>query len=286
MGAGRSESKRLTTSETLRRYLQEISRIPPLSPEEERRLARRACRGDREARKKLVEGNLRFVVSFAKKYRGCGLSFLDLINQGNLGLIEAAKRFDPGREVRFLTYAVWWIRQSILHALLESGNTIRLPQKQAHLVQRLDKIRGRLAGKLRRAPKVEELADEMELTTEEVEGLMQLDGEEVSLDAALTDEGDYSLGDRLPEERRPGAEEVVFRSTFEQQIREAIGELDEREQHVLKLRFGIDDAEAHTLKEIGKILGLSRERVRQIEGEALRKLQRSKKCLLLRGYLN
>ena len=284
--AERLEYSRTVSSETLKRYLQEISKIPPITADDEKDLGRRVQKGDRDALRKLVESNLRFVVSFAKRYRGCGLSFLDLINEGNLGLIEAGKRFDPKRDVRFLTYAVWWIRQSILHALLEQGSAVRLPQKQANLVHRLSKTTQNLASELEREPTLGEIAEQMELSEDEVEGLKRMSTEEVSLDAERGEDGDFSLADRMPQESVPSADAVVLRLAFEEQLKDALKELDPKEAQVLRMRFGIDDYEAKTLKEIGEILGLSRERIRQIESQALRKLKKSQKCQKLRTYLN
>jgi len=286
MAEERTSTRRTVTSHTLKRYLQEIARIPPLEPDEEKRLARRVKRGDRKALKLLVESNLKFVVSFAKRYRGCGLSFLDLINEGNLGLMEAAKRFDPGRDVRFLTYAVWWIRQSILHALQETAGTVRLPQKQANLVQRLEKVRGRLTREMGRRPGLDEIAAEMGLTASQIANLMNLPGDDVSLDSQLGDEGDFTLADRLEQDSIPSADLLLLKENFRTTLREALKELAERERRILSLRFGLEDQKPRTLKQIGEMMGLSRERIRQIESQALKKLKNNQKCQWLRGYLN
>jgi RNA polymerase primary sigma factor len=275
------------SSETLKRYLQEISRIPPIDANTEKQLGALAQAGDREAVKRLVESNLRFVVSFAKRYRGCGLSFLDLINEGNLGLMEAAKRFDPAKDVRFLTYAVWWIRQSIVHAISEHGGAVRLPQKQANLLHRLGKTTRALTIELQRDPSVEEIATEMGTTPADVTRLMQVAGDQISLSGGGEDEGEGpSLADRLEQEVIPHAEDVVFRAALENQVRACIDSLDPKEELVVKMRFGLDDQEPRTLKEIGDQLNLSRERIRQIEAQALAKLRRMQRCQRLRSYLN
>ncbi|MEM7247359.1 MAG: RNA polymerase sigma factor RpoD/SigA [Acidobacteriota bacterium] len=275
------------SSETLKSYLHDIARIKPLDADDEKVLGRKAQTGDRDAMQRLVEANLRFVVSFAKRYRGCGLSFLDLINEGNLGLMEAAKRFDPGKDVRFLTYAVWWVRQAIVHAISEQGGAVRLPQKQANLVHRLGKTTRALTVRLHRDPSMEEIAEEMGTTLKDVTRLMQVAGDHVSLSVSQ-DENDDSpaLGDRLEQEVIPDAEGLVFQQAFESQLHGAVSKLDPKEELVLKLRFGFDNHEPKTLKEIGDEMGLSRERIRQIEAQALTKLRRMSRCQKLRSYLN
>ena len=274
-------------SETLKRYLQEISRIPGIDADQEKVLGRLAREGDREAMKALVEANLRFVVSFAKRYRGCGLSFLDLINEGNIGLMEAARRFDPDKDVRFLTYAVWWVRQSIVHAISEQGGAVRLPQKQANLVHRLSKVTRSLTADLHRVPTIDEIATDMGTTPADIARLMQVAGDQVSLSGGDDDDSDGpSLADRLEQDTIPNAEDVMFRAALEAQMRACIDDLDPKEELVVKMRFGLDDHEPRTLKEIGDELSLSRERIRQIEVQALAKLQRMNRCQRLRSYLN
>jgi RNA polymerase primary sigma factor len=278
---------RIQTSETLKRYLQEISRIPGIDAEAEKVLGARARQGDREAMTSLVEANLRFVVSFSKRYRGCGLSFLDLINEGNIGLMEAARRFDPAKDVRFLTYAVWWVRQAIVHAISEQGGAVRLPQKQANLVHRLGKSTRALTSQLHRVPTMDEIADEMGTTAADVARLMQVSGDQISLSGGTDDDPDApSIADRLEQDVIPAAEDTVFRQALEGQMKACIDDLDPKEELVVKMRFGLDDHEPQTLKEIGDHLNLSRERIRQIEVQALAKLKRMGRCQKLRSYLN
>lgn len=284
-----AEAKRargMQSSETLKRYLQEISKISPIDADREKVLGARALEGDQAAIKELVEANLRFVVSFAKRYRGCGLSFLDLINEGNLGLMEAAKRFDPAKDVRFLTYGVWWIRQAIVHAISEQGGAVRLPQKQANMVHRLGKTIKAMTTDLHRKPTREEIAEEMGTDVKNVTRLMQVAGGEVSLSGGDDDDESMNLADKLEQDVIPGAEDVVFRAAFEAQLRDCVDELDPKEELVLKMRFGFDNADPKTLKEIGDHLSLSRERIRQIEAAALQKLRRMQRCQKLKSYLN
>jgi RNA polymerase primary sigma factor len=274
------------SSETLKKYLQEISKLPRITPDEEKVLGDRIQRGDREALRKLVEANLRFVVSFAKKYRNCGLSFLDLINEGNIGLIEAAKRFNPKKNVKFITYAVWWVRQAIIHALSDQSGAFRLPQKQANLLYRIGKTISQLTLDLERNPTPEEIAAKLEIPVEEVTNLLQVADENVSLSTVIDEEHEFHLSDKLEQDVIPPADMALLRSSLKDHLYACLGELDPKEQKVLRLRFGLDEGEPKTLKEIGEMMGLSRERIRQIEAQALEKLNRSQKCQQLQGYLN
>jgi len=273
-------------SESLKKYLREISRLPRVTPEEERVLGRKIQSGDQAALKRLVEANLRFVVSYAKRYRGCGLSFLDLINEGNIGLIEAAKRFDADKNVKFITYAVWWVRQAIIHALSDQSGAFRLPQKQANLLYRIGKAQSNLRSELQRPPSPEEIAKRMSVTVEEVTTLLQVSDENISLSAVIDEEHEFHLSDKLEQDIIPSADLVLLKSSLRRLLRSALGELDGKEERVVRLRFGLDGADPKTLKEIGEMLNLSRERIRQIEAQALEKLNRSQKCQQLRGYLN
>jgi len=286
MDQERSERKGAATSESLKKYLKEIAKFPRITVEEERRLGDLIRKGNQPALQKLVEANLRFVVSYAKRYRGCGLSFLDLINEGNIGLIEAAKRYDPKKNVKFITYAVWWIRQSVIHALSESSGAFRLPQKQANLLYRIGKTQSSMTSELARLPTNEELADRMEVSVEEITNLLQVSDENISLSAIIDEEHDFRLSDKIEQTVIPSADKVLVRQAMRNQLRSALGELDEKEGRVIRLRFGLDGDEPRTLKEIGEMLNLSRERIRQIEVQALEKLRRSAKCQMLRVYLN
>jgi RNA polymerase primary sigma factor len=273
-------------SRNLKLYLEEISKIPPITEEEEKELARRIKKGDPEAIKRLVEGNLRFVVSYVKKYQGMGLSLLDLINEGNLGLLEAAQRFDPDRNVKFISYAVWWIRQAVVHALSQYAHQFNLPQKISDKISRLNKEAEALRKELGREPRREELAERLRISPEEVADLELIQEKGLSLSDKIGDDEELEVEDRVSDELAPSVEYQIIKSSIEQQLRSVLGELDEREATVLKLRFGIDGDEPMTLQEIGDRMGLTRERIRQIEQKAIRKLARSQKLRQLRGYLN
>lgn len=279
--------ERSLSSENLNWYLQEIAKTKQLTADEEKELGRRIQENnDPEALNKLVEANLRFVVSICKKYRGLGLSFLDLMNEGNIGLIEAAKRFDPEKNVKFITYAVWWIRQAIIHALAKSSGAFRLPQKQANLMYQLSKKYNNLQMKLERKPTNQELAEALGIEVSEVEQLLQVSGDKVSLDAGTDDENDFQLLDKLEQDNAISADEHLLQEAFESQISDMLKNLDDKEALVIKLRFGLDDTEPKTLKEIGEMLNLSRERIRQIENVALKKLRKNQSIKELRGYLS
>ena len=280
------EEPRAGSSESLKKYLKEISRLPRVTPAEERELGKKIHGGDAQALRILVEANLRFVVSYAKRYRGCGLSFLDLINEGNIGLIEAAKRFDPEKKVKFITYAVWWVRQAIIHALSDQSGAFRLPQKQANLLYRIGKAQADLRSKLERVPTTEEIAKSVEVPVKDVTNLLQVSDENISLSAVIDEEHDFHLSDKLEQETIPSADLVLLKSSLRLLLRNALTELDAKEERVVRLRFGLDGTDPKTLKQIGEMLNLSRERIRQIEAQALDKLNRSQRCQQLRGYLN
>jgi len=279
--------RRPVTGDSLNAYIREISRFKPLTADEEKDLGRRIQRGDHKALQRLVEANLRFVVSYAKRYRGLGLSFLDLIHEGTLGLIEAAKRFDPERNVKFISYAVWWVRQAIFHALSEHTRVFRLPQKLSGQISKVGSARQQLTTELNRSPTNEEVAEKTSLSLQEVEDLLKVAGDDLSLSSAVGEDGTLELGDTLEQETIPSVELELMKSSFEAQIRRAmLEELDEKEQGVIKMRFGLDGEEPRTLQEIGEELGLSRERIRQIESKAKEKLRRSHLAQGLRGALN
>jgi RNA polymerase primary sigma factor len=234
----------------------------------------------------MVEANLRFVVHYAKRYRGLGLAYMDLIHEGNLGLMEAAKRFDPGRNVKFISYAVWWVRQAILHALSEHARVFRLPQKLSGQVSKLKSQREQLKIELERTPTRDELAERTERTPAQIEALLMASGDDVSLSAAVGDDGGLELGDTLEQEIIPSVEREMIRDSFEQTIQSMVGELDQKEREVIRMRFGLDGEEPRTLQEIGEAMDLSRERIRQIESRAKEKLRRTREAQGLRGYLN
>ena len=293
MEEGDRPEKRGGDSQSLKKYLQEISKLPRITPEEEKRLGAKIRRNSKDAKeciRKLVEANLRFVVSFSKKYRGCGLSFLDLINEGNIGLIEAAKRFDPEKNVKFITYAVWWIRQSIVHALSDQSGAFRLPQKQANLLYRIGKMIQQLTVEMERGPTPEEIATKLGITANEVTALLRVSDDNVSLSTVIDEEHDFHLADKLEQDSMSSPDESYFRSSLKELIRDCLDELDQKEELVVRLRFGLaeqgTEKDPMTLKEIGDILHLSRERIRQIEAQALEKLFRSERVQHLRVYLN
>ena len=277
---------RALTGDSLNAYIREISKFRPLSGDEEKELARRIANGDQEAVQRLVEANLRFVVSYCKRYRGLGLSFLDLIHEGSLGLMEAAKRFDPDRNVKFISYAVWWVRQAIFHALSEQHRIFRLPQKLSGQVSKVGNAREKLAGELDRAPTTAELAKRTDLSEHEVENALKVAGDDLSLSAAVGEDGTLELGDTIEQDTVPSVERQLMRSSFEEQIRSLVAELDEKERQVISMRFGLDGEDPRTLQEIGEALGLSRERIRQIESKAKEKLRRNQRTSSLRGALN
>ncbi len=273
-------------SASLKKYLREISRLSRVTAQEERELGKKIQGGDKKALRRLVEANLRFVVSYAKRYRGCGLSFLDLINEGNIGLIEAAKRFNPKKNVKFITYAVWWVRQAIIHALSDQSGAFRLPQKEANLLYRIGRTISQLTLDLERHPTPDEIAVKLEIPVEEVVNLLQVADENVSLSTVIDEEHEFHLSDKLEQDVIPPADLVLLRSSLKDHLHACLDELDLKEQKVLRLRFGLEEGEPKTLKEIGEMMGLSRERIRQIEAQALEKMNRSQKCQQLQGYLN
>jgi RNA polymerase primary sigma factor len=273
------------TGDSLQAYLKKIEKIPLLTREEEVDLATRAQAGNQEALDKLIRSNLRYVVSVARKYIGCGLSLADLINEGNIGLIQAAKRFDPTRGVKFITYAVWWIRQAIMHALAEQGGTVRLPLKQMGTLHKIADSYRQYIHRTGVEPSNTELGKELDLPPEEVETILRVYRSYLSLDAPISNDGDVSHLDLLQSKTLPSVEETYIKSTLTAEINELLSQLPPREQQILRMRFGFDD-EAKTLEEIGKMLGLSRERVRQIEKRAKDLLRAKAKTKALKDYLN
>jgi RNA polymerase primary sigma factor len=276
-------------AETLRAYLSEIARIPRLTADEERDLGRRSQQGDDAAIQRLVEANLRFVVSYAKRYRGLGVAFLDLIHEGNLGLIEAARRFDPSRNVKFITYAVWWIRQSLLHILSDQSRIFSVPAKLSGPASRLSRHLAALSTALERAPTTQELADDLEISESDADALLQISGDEVSLSDRIghgaQDDG-RELGDLLPQIMMPSVDDELVHEAIASQLHKAIDELGQKERLVMRMRFGLEGKEPLTLQEIGDRLKLSRERVRQIESRAKEKLRRSVRLQGMKSALN
>lgn len=283
---GDRPEERAASLDSLNVYIRDIAKFKPLSAEDEKALGRRIREGDMEALRTLVESNLRFVVHYAKRYRGLGLSYGDLIHEGTLGLMEAARRFDPERNVKFISYAVWWVRQAIFHALSEHARVFRLPQKLSGQVSRLESAREKLKSELERAPTTEELAARTRLTKEEVEQLLLAAGDDVSLSTAVGEDGNLELGDTLEQDSVPSVELEMIRDSFSRRIQEMVGGLDDKEREVIRMRFGLDGEDPRTLQEIGEAMGLSRERIRQIESRAKEKLRRSREAHGLRGYLN
>ncbi|MEO2065668.1 RNA polymerase primary sigma factor [Thermovibrio guaymasensis] len=272
--------------DSLDAFLKSISKIPLLTREEEIELAKRAKAGDKEALKKLVESNLRFVVSVAKKYLGCGLPLHDLIAEGILGLIEAARRFDPDKGVKFISYAVWWIRQSIMQALAQQTGAVKIPVKQAVLVNKITRSYGELLKELGREPTIEELAQHVGMEPKEIERLLSICQVPLSLDTPIGDEEDTTFKDFLKGEGTAEVEEKVVQEELKQSIQEMLEQLTPQEKKIIIMRFGLDGNEPKTLREIGEKLGISRERVRQLETRAKKKMREYAMRKKLNVFLN
>jgi RNA polymerase primary sigma factor len=272
-------------SRNLRLYLEQIAKFPMQTEAEEKAIGERIHQGDTAALQALIESNLRFVVSYVKKYQGMGLGLLDLINEGNLGLIEAAKRFDPHRNVKFISYGVWWIRQAVIHALTQNSRIYHIPQKLSDQILLRKRRAAQLKASLGHDPTREEVARAMGLTVEDVTDLEMLEERDVSLSSRAS-EDDMEMEEKISDELSPSVEYQIIKSSIEHQVHDILHELDDKEARVLKLRFGLDDDQPRTLQEIGDALGLTRERIRQIEQKAMRKLSRSARVQQLRGYLN
>lgn len=280
-----TELESVSIADPVRMYLREIGKIPLLTKEEEVELAKRVEAGDEEAKKKLIEANLRLVVSIAKKYIGRGLSFLDLIQEGNLGLIRAVEKFDYRKGFKFSTYATWWIRQAITRAIADQARTIRIPVHMVETINKLIRVSRQLVQQLGREPTVEEIAQALELPPEKVEDIQRIAQEPVSLETPIGEEEDSQLGDFIEDKDSPNPEEATAGQLLREQLEEMLGELTEREREVLRLRFGLEDGRAHTLEEVGKRFNVTRERIRQIEAKALRKLRHPSRSKRLRDYL-
>ncbi|MBN8684554.1 MAG: sigma-70 family RNA polymerase sigma factor [Chitinophagales bacterium] len=273
-------------SQSLEKYLQEIGKVDLLTPEEEVDLAKRIKQGDQAALEKLTKANLRFVVSVAKQYQNQGLSLSDLINEGNLGLIKAAQRFDETRGFKFISYAVWWIRQSILQALAEQSRIVRLPLNKVGSLNKINKAFSELEQQYEREPSPEELADMLEITTDEVETTLGVAARHVSMDAPFVEGEDNSLLDVLENTSMPGTDlHLEYADSLRREIERSLGTLTDRQCDVIKLYFGIGVEHPMSLEDIGDKFGLTRERVRQIKDKAINKLRATSRSKLLKGYL-
>ncbi|HHW17777.1 MAG TPA: RNA polymerase sigma factor RpoD [Firmicutes bacterium] len=268
----------------VRMYLKEIGRVPLLTAEEEVELAKRMEMGDKEAKQRLIEANLRLVVSIAKRYVGRGMLFLDLIQEGNMGLIKAVEKFDYRKGYKLSTYATWWIRQAITRAIADQARTIRIPVHMVETINKLIRIERQLLQQLGRSPTAEEIAEEMGITPDKVREIQKIAQEPVSLETPIGEE-DSHLGDFIEDEDAPAPAEAASFLLLREQIEEVLDTLNEREQKVLRLRFGLDDGKARTLEEVGREFGVTRERIRQIEAKALRKLRHPQRSKKLRDYL-
>ena len=269
----------------VRMYLKEIGKVPLLTAEEEIELAKRMEEGDEEAKKRLSEANLRLVVSIAKRYVGRGMLFLDLIQEGNLGLIKAVEKFDYSKGYKFSTYATWWIRQAITRAIADQARTIRIPVHMVETINKLVRVSRQLLQQLGREPSPEEIAAEMNMPVERVREILKISQEPVSLETPIGEEEDSHLGDFIQDDNVPVPADAAAFALLKEQLREVLSTLTEREQKVLRLRFGLDDGRARTLEEVGKEFQVTRERIRQIEAKALRKLRHPSRSRKLKDFL-
>ncbi len=275
----------VSIEDPVRMYLKEIGKVPLLSAEEEIELAKRMELGDEEAKKRLAEANLRLVVSIAKRYVGRGMLFLDLIQEGNLGLIKAVEKFDYRKGYKFSTYATWWIRQAITRAIADQARTIRIPVHMVETINKLIRVSRQLLQELGREPSPEEIAAEMNMPVERVREILKISQEPVSLETPIGEEEDSHLGDFIQDDNVPVPADAAAFTLLKEQLEEVLGTLTEREQKVLTLRFGLEDGRARTLEEVGKEFNVTRERIRQIEAKALRKLRHPSRSRKLKDYL-
>ena len=275
----------ISIEDPVRMYLKEIGKVPLLSADEEIELAKRMVEGDEEAKKRLAEANLRLVVSIAKRYVGRGMLFLDLIQEGNLGLIKAVEKFDYQKGFKFSTYATWWIRQAITRAIADQARTIRIPVHMVETINKLIRVSRQLLQELGREPLPEEIAKEMDMPVERVREILKISQEPVSLETPIGEEEDSHLGDFIQDDNVPVPAEAAAQTLLKEQLNEVLDTLTEREQKVLRLRFGMNDGRARTLEEVGKEFDVTRERIRQIEAKALRKLRHPSRSRKLRDYL-
>ncbi len=276
----------ISIEDPVRMYLKEIGKVPLLTAEEEIELAKRMAEGDEKAKKRLAEANLRLVVSIAKRYVGRGMLFLDLIQEGNLGLIKAVEKFDYSKGYKFSTYATWWIRQAITRAIADQARTIRIPVHMVETINKLIRVQRQLLQELGREPFPEEIAKEMDIPVERVREIQKISQEPVSLETPIGEEEDSHLGDFIQDDNVPvPADEAAF-TLLKEQLNEVLDTLTERERKVLRLRFGLDDGRARTLEEVGREFNVTRERIRQIEAKALRKLRHPSRSRKLKDYLD
>ena len=276
----------VSIEDPVRMYLKEIGKVSLLTADEEIELAKRMEQGDEEAKKRLAEANLRLVVSIAKRYVGRGMLFLDLIQEGNLGLIKAVEKFDYRKGYKFSTYATWWIRQAITRAIADQARTIRIPVHMVETINKLIRVSRQLLQELGREPTPEEIAEEMKMPVERVREILKISQEPVSLETPIGEEEDSHLGDFIQDDNVPVPADAAAFTLLKEQLIEVLGTLTEREQKVLRLRFGLDDGRARTLEEVGKEFNVTRERIRQIEAKALRKLRHPSRSKKLKDFLD
>lgn len=276
----------IVVDDPVRMYLKEIGRVPLLTAEEEVTLAKRMEEGDEEARRRLAEANLRLVVSIAKRYVGRGMLFLDLIQEGNLGLIKAVEKFNYRMGYKFSTYATWWIRQAITRAIADQARTIRIPVHMVETINKLNRIQRQLIQELGRDPSPEEVAKEMQISVERVREISKISQEPVSLETPIGEEEDSHLGDFIEDEEALAPAEAASFFLLREQLDDVLGTLTSREKRVLQLRFGLEDGRSRTLEEVGQVFGVTRERIRQIEAKALRKLRHPSRSKKLKDYLD
>ena len=276
----------VSIEDPVRMYLKEIGKVSLLTADEEIELAKRMEQGDEEAKKRLAEANLRLVVSIAKRYVGRGMLFLDLIQEGNLGLIKAVEKFDYRKGYKFSTYATWWIRQAITRAIADQARTIRIPVHMVETINKLIRVSRQLLQELGREPTPEEIAEEMDMNVDRVREILKISQEPVSLETPIGEEEDSHLGDFIQDDNVPVPADAAAFTLLKEQLIEVLGTLTEREQKVLRLRFGLDDGRARTLEEVGKEFNVTRERIRQIEAKALRKLRHPSRSRKLKDYLD
>ena len=277
------------TDDSVRMYLREIGKIPLLNSEEEFELAQRVLKGEKKAKDKMAEANMRLVVSIAKRYSGRGLDFLDLIQEGNTGLLRAVEKFDPDKGFKFSTYATWWIRQAITRAIADQARTIRIPVHMVETINKLLRTQRRMTQEFNREPTIEELAEQLQMTPEKIEYVIKIKQDITSLDAGIGrdgDEEDSTLSDFVEDEDSITPEESAATQLLKEQVKEVLSSLSDREQKIIRMRFGLDNGKNHTLEEVGQEFAVTRERIRQIEAKALVKLRKHKDAKKLHEYLS